>query len=220
MASTSTPVVAASGTVRPPSVLLREVADFARSVSASGAVTPRSPTWVTPPTQAELAWALDRSTPLNTRMEALRALMDACRETVRALGVSSVAALHWVPSLVRLSGTLVVLMLDEFLPTIPPDDPSYATRMDGLRRMGNGTLEMVGGALTITAGGGDDALRLALVEAVRDHVATFARLWSPYDRSGVAATLRSVRASERDSNVAAALDDASAALARAGAGAP
>jgi hypothetical protein len=52
-----------------------------------------------------------------------------------------------------------------------------------------------------------------LVEAVRDHVRTFARAWSPVERAQVARALLGAQAATNDPDVDAALAGAAAAIA-------
>ncbi|MBN8614620.1 MAG: hypothetical protein J0L92_28725 [Deltaproteobacteria bacterium] len=124
------------------------------------------------------------------------------------------AVVRWMPALLRGQGHLIRLVLDELVPVLSPDDPTYDERMGGIRRMGHGTSEMVLGLCEMLSDPRVPApLRRELVAALCDHASTIARIWLPEERSQALSALRIAREAEQDPEVAAALDEVRAAIA-------
>ena len=115
--------------------------------------------------------------------------------------------------LLRGQGHLIRLVLEELVPVLAPDDPTYDERMGGIRQMGHGTSEMVLGLCEMLSDPRVPApLRRELVAALRDHASTIARVWLPEERSQALSALRIAREAEQDPEVAAALDEVRAAI--------
>lgn len=104
-----------------------------------------------------LALAADQSLPLETRMPQAIAQLQAVTNFMRLYLAGFVKQDVRDCELVELMGasyrvSVVALgAVDEFLPTIRKDDPTYEVRMNGVKRMKGGLAEMVfGGLQTLT----------------------------------------------------------------------
>lgn len=202
---------------RAPEVLLDEVTSFAARVSTATHPSPGTPDWLVPPTETELSWVTDRRTPMPQRMERSQALLEGSVRILHAYfdsGGDPSGGLPWLSSLIRQQSALLTVMLDEFVPTLRVEDPTYAVRMDGLRGMARGSVEMLVGVTSVL---GDPRLgpdpRVQLVDAVRDHIRNYDRIWTREERAQVETALAEAQRTERDPEVATALGEARAALA-------
>jgi hypothetical protein len=205
-----------SAAQRASAALLDEATSFAARISVSSHPSPGAPGWVAPPTEAELAWVTDRAIPMAQRFERAEPLLEASSRIIHAYfdaGIAFSGGLLWASSIIRQQSALLFVLLDELLPTIPEDDPTYPVRLDGLRRMGNGAVEMTGGLLSVLREPGiDRGSRLEVADAMRDHIANLARAMTSEQRAQVAAVLAETHGAERDAEIAATLGEAHAAL--------
>jgi hypothetical protein len=205
---------------------LRSRTELVRAVEASLASLPAQPSeelprlgepsFLLPPREAEVGWIDDPAIPLAERLgsaltvsEGGRTILqryvarDAARRAADPARASdSAESLLWVESVVRVFGRLATALVVEFLPTLSPADPTYATRVAGLDKMRDGAMSMLRGGLGIL-----QAQEVSLAErrrvsgAWRAYADRYARLWdaprcavlAPLVRGGAsAATDRSI----------------------------
>jgi hypothetical protein len=198
--------------------LLRQVRDFrsvvvARQDDALPGVGGGE--FVVPPREAELEWLGDRSIPLQERLEVGMQLFDDSKligmryagfdltdGSMNLTAGDSAEAVLWIESAIRQFAHLTAALLDEFVPTLSPDDPKYAVRMEGLDKVQVGAFGMVRGSL-ITLGARRTPLvaRRRLAEAWSAHAATYVRLWNPEQCKQLGAWTAEVAEGEADAAI-------------------
>ena len=95
----------------------------------------------------------NRSLPLEQRMPDALNYMQSSNQILKLYLAAFNQHAVGDGELVELAGTqlrvsvVMFTLVDEFLPTLDKDDPTYPVRMDGLRRMKNGLASVVAGSL-------------------------------------------------------------------------
>lgn len=102
---------------------------------------------------AEQPILLRKDVPLNDRMGFALQLMGAGSDALKTYIAAHNAGTGYSTELVYLQGSLLtiarqaLLLFDEFIPTLDPEDATYQTRMQGLRQVKDGMATIVNGAM-------------------------------------------------------------------------
>lgn len=103
---------------------------------------------------AVLAPCADQATPVVIRLQQCLGQMSAMTEILRAYGTAQQSDVSYseetilmLGALLRTSAVMLVIM-EEFIPTLDQNDPSYANRMRGAEQARRGCAGIVRGALT------------------------------------------------------------------------
>jgi hypothetical protein len=205
---------------RTPDELVAATSAFRAKVTTGTLPGAADPAFVAPPSEAELAWVTDRSLPLAQRVETalkltgdLPVIMRAYAERDARAALASPATardstemLRWTEPMIRLLGPLGTVLVEEFMPTVPKDDPSYAVRLEGAKKIGSGSTEMMrGGLVTLKAQRSELRDRQLLADAWSDVIGTYAKHWDVAQCDGLVPLVREVAAIERDPAIAASL---------------
>jgi hypothetical protein len=208
----------AARAARPAAELVAAVAAYRARV-----VLPRAgdPEFLEPPIERELGWINDRAIPLAQRLEQGQALFEDSKAIMRRYGERDLAdvandperasdsaeTVRWMESVVRQFGRLTSALVDEFLPTLSPQDPTYAVRIEGLDKVRIGSSGMLqGGLITLRARRSPLPARRHLAAAWRLHAPRYAAIWQPAQCAQLVAWIREVSGTESDPALRADLD--------------
>jgi hypothetical protein len=95
-----------------------------------------------------------RSLPLGTRFPQFLDYTDALNAIVKLYASARTTNKEWAAELVELSGAMLralqleLELVDELIPTLAKDDPTYSVRMAGLEKMRGGLALVISGSLT------------------------------------------------------------------------
>lgn len=139
----------------------------------------------------------DRGRPLDERVEEAMGFMKAIKElfnlytaafSSKAVGDSEVV--EQVGSLLRTTA-LMFELVDEFLPTLRKDDPTYEVRMEGLAKMKRGFADVITGSLVILTEKGlyRAAERVRLIGYMKEALPPIIPKLTPGSRAAVSARL-------------------------------
>ncbi|HUS67972.1 MAG TPA: hypothetical protein VMZ28_25735 [Kofleriaceae bacterium] len=178
--------VTGSPPAAPPEIPPRTRDELAQAVSdfATETATPRAgdAAFLLPPREAELEWINDTGVALQERLERALTLYDDSTNIMKrySTGASadSAEALLWSESVIRVFGRLATAMVDEYLPTLSDQDPSYAARMEGMNKMRDGAFAMFRASVdTLKARRSPLESRRRLTAVWRLHAPRYAGLW-------------------------------------------
>jgi hypothetical protein len=103
---------------------------------------------------ATVAPCTDQSIPLASRMSECLDLQQAANQILRFYAEAMQADVSYSEETIRLLGfglrtaAAMTALMDEFVPTLDPADPTYPTRMQGLAQARHGATELVQGSLS------------------------------------------------------------------------
>jgi len=214
----ATTVIPDTPPTAPPELPPRARDDLTQAVSdfAAESATPPlgDPAFLVPPREAELDWINDTGAPMQDRMERALALYDDSKSIMKryvpaavAEGADTPESLFWSEAVIRIFGRICTVIVDEFIPTLSEQDPSYATRMNGLTKMGDGAFLMVRGSMiTLNARRAPLESRRRLAAAWRMHAPRYGGLWRADRCVQLVQWVRDVVTSEKDATLRADLE--------------
>ncbi len=160
--------------------------ELTEAVSAFAAESATPPVadaaFLVPPREPELEWINDTGVPLQDRVERAMTLFDDGTAIMKRYGTGASAdsaeALLWSESIIRVFGRVATVMVDEVLPTLSDQDPSYAARMEGMNKMRDGAFAMFRASIdTLKARRSPLDSRRRLASVWRLHAPRYAGLW-------------------------------------------
>lgn len=195
--------------------LLEAMHDVQAGVAASAERVPEAP-----PQETELAWLADRSLPLAERVNGGLALIADVKAVMKAVmardmrrGVETLENYRWTAATIAVFARLSDVLMGEVVPTLDPNDPTYATRMDGLQTMTSGAREMLTGSTLILAGRrGEAEGRRHLARTWARHIGSYTALWTADQCAQHASAVSSLLRDEKDATVMRSLDEVVVAL--------
>ncbi|MEX0717890.1 MAG: hypothetical protein WD066_14950 [Planctomycetaceae bacterium] len=156
----------------------------------------------------------DRSLPLAVRMPMGIATLETTGELTKLYldgfarnAIGGVEMVELMGIMFR-SAEAVVVLVDEFLPTLPPDDPDREVRQAGLEQMKRGMGTMIAGGLTtLTEDGFSTADRIRLAGYLRETVPTIAGSLSKASQSEILRRLDDMTRDPKLKEVHPAIDE-------------
>ncbi len=97
----------------------------------------------------------DPSLSVQKKMEIVVPLLTANAEILKLYGLAQARGITFDSEFVELIGTnfdlfeITLTVIEEFIPTLDPNDPTYSVRMGGLRKMRSGLVTSISGCLQI-----------------------------------------------------------------------
>jgi hypothetical protein len=209
-----------AGEPRTPDAIVRAVTAYRAKIAAGTPPAPGEPSFLAPPMETDLAWISDRSTPFAQRMDAAMQLTEDSKAIMRIYAEADQGlrdgsgTLRWNESVIRQLARVTAVLVDEFLPTLSKDDPTYQVRLGGLTKMGEGSMEMLRGALiTLRAQRSDLVDRQRVAAAWSDHIGTYVTLWARAQCDQLVTSVQEAAAADRDPAIVASLRTVQAKLA-------
>lgn len=194
--------------VRAQAELTRQVTAFATLVHGGTLPALGDARVVRPPSEAELAWIVDRTQALAPRLNSALALFDQMRTVIHAYADRDVAAgkdspesLAWFLANAVGNADLIDVLIDEFLPTIVHDE-KYQKRIDGLKQVEAGAVGSLQGMLiTVGARRVDVATRVHILDVWHAHAASYRKVWSADDCTKLAGMVAMIQLGEKNASI-------------------